>query len=159
MLLRVIAILLLLPLLMGTSSSSNSIFILEFTSNSAPSDSLVPAAISSLEQSGFRRVGNCCSDIGIELQYGNHPVWVYVSSSAPGQLQLSFKELRGGCSNVAEVAGVKDTIARVRSNLESQFGPAIVSEVHAANQSPQPNLTVERDAPQAASPLAPRPSP
>ena len=156
---RVIAILLLIPLLMGTTSSSNSIFIFEFTSTSVPSDSLVPAAISSLEKAGFRRVGSCCSNIGIGLQYENHPVFVEVSSSATGQLQLSFKELRGGCSNIPEVAGAKDAIARVRSNLESQFGPAIIRAAHAANQNPQPNLMVERDAPQAASPLAERPSP
>lgn len=150
MLLRIIAIILFVALLTGASSSSNSTFVLAFPSNSLPPESLVPAAVSALEQSGFHRVGD--STIRIELQYGQRPIWVHVSSSAPGQLQLSFEELRGGCSNIPEVAGAKDTIARVRSNLESQFGPAIVSEAHAANQRPQPNIAVEGDAPQAARP-------
>lgn len=159
MILRVIAMLLLLPLLIGSSSSSNSTFVLEFTSSSATSDALISAAISSLEQSGFHRAGSCCSDNGIELQYGHRPVFVYVSSSTSGQLQLSFEELRGGCSSIPEVAGAKDIATRVRSNIESRFGPAVVTEAHAANRRPQPNFSTERDAPQAATPLAERPSP
>jgi hypothetical protein len=81
----------------------------------------------------------------------NNAIWVRVTSLAPGQLQMSFEERRGGCSNTAEVVGAKDAVARVRANLESQFGPAIISEVHAANQRPQPNIVVEKDAPKAVS--------
>jgi len=159
MLLKLISILLLTPLLLGATSSSNSTFVFEFSSPSASSAYLLPAAIYSLEKVGFRQVGSCCSNIGIELQYANHPVFVEVSSSAPGRLQLSFKELRGGCSNVPEVAGTKDAVASVRSNLEAQFGPGIVRAAHAANQNPQSPVTVDRDASQATPPLAPRTSP
>lgn len=89
------------------------------------------------KQSGFHRVGNCCSGAGIQLQYGNHPIWVNAFSTSPGYLQLSFEQLHGGCSNIPEVAGAKDVMTQVRTNLESQFGAALV-EAHAANRSSQP---------------------
>ena len=159
MFIRLIAILLCIPLLLGASSSSNSAFVFEFNSSSASSDSLVRTAINSLEKFGFHRVESCCAATGVELQYGNRPVFAYVASPAHGLLQISLAEIRGGCSSIPEVAGVKDAIAHVRSDLESQFGSASVSEYHAANQSPRPITAVEKDASQVVMPLAPRTAP
>ena len=135
MLLRLIALFLLFPLIIGFTSSSNSTFIFEFSSSTASSDVLIHAAVSSLEQSGFRQVGSCtgtrCSNTGVGLQYGNHPIWVEVSSPSPMQLQFAFEQLHGGCgTGNPEVTGAKDVMTRVRAALESRFGLAIVDDTH-----------------------------
>jgi hypothetical protein len=133
MVLRAVATLLLMSILIGASNSSNSVFVFEFSSNPT-SESLVSAAIAALEQSEFHAVAN---NHRTELQYRNQPIWAYVSSPAPGQLHVSLAQLRGGCGHNPEVTGANETIARIRANLESQFGHASIAERHVANQREQ----------------------
>jgi hypothetical protein len=141
MLLRLFTIALLVVLLSGTTSSSDSVYLFKFHKQTTPSHELINAALQKLRNEDFHGAPDSTT-----LQYQHYSAWVTVTSPAAGELQLSFISLRGGCSRTSGVAGSRKLIVAIRTSLEQQFGAADLFEGHAANHQPEPSTPVERNA-------------
>ncbi len=127
---RLIVVLLLLPIILGATNSSHSVFRLEFVKSKPSSESLLAAAKVTLNNSGYHLIKNIVPN---KLQYGDAQIWVSVLSPVDGLLELSFFQLRSGCGNNPEVIGAKDISVKVYEELEARYGDITVTEEHYAN--------------------------
>ena len=115
MAIRALALCLLILPLIAATNSSRSMYSVTFPSGASPTD-LVATAVTAFRANGFTGTSPR------ELQYGGAPIWVSVSSSKPGELDVVFTQLRGGCGNFPEVDGARSAMESVRRTLEQQFG-------------------------------------
>ena len=129
--LRAICIALMSCLLLATTSSSESLFVLTFPAEVNGSTRLDERVTEELTRRGFVR-----SAEGATMQYGTRPAWVEVLPQGRNSLALYFSVLRGGCSSDPGADFAGPLVAEVASSLAGEFGVADIVETRAANGRP-----------------------
>jgi hypothetical protein len=135
---RSIAVALLSTLILGATSSSESLFILSFPSTGSDSARLIEVAKEKLRESGF-----VPADGENSLQYGTRAAWVEVHSRKPDELALYFYVFRGGCSNEPGVPYAQAIVSSVAASMTQEFGAAEILETRAANNRPDLRAPLE----------------
>ena len=128
--LRLTALLITVLVTIGATSSSHSTYSIHFPEKFLTSEQLVALAVSVLQEEGYR-TKPASSPVNLQLQ--DSPLWVTVQAPAAGTLELSFTQLRGGCSHNPEVAGSRAAAEKVRQAIAARVGSAAVESIHKAN--------------------------
>jgi len=112
-----------LALLTGATSVSHVTYTLTFASPEATSSALRAAAREALTQEGFGLAAPyAITPDPTELQLPGRAIAAVVESAAPGNVTVTFTQLRGGCSNFSDIEETKGPFARARERLERRFG-------------------------------------
>jgi hypothetical protein len=135
---RSIAVALLSTLLLGATSSSQSLFTLSFPSTGSDSARLTEVAKEKLRERGFGP-----ADGEGKLQYGTRAAWVEIHSRKPDELELYFNVYRGGCSNEPGVPYAQAIVSGVAASMMQEFGVPEIHETRAANNRPNLRGTLE----------------
>lgn len=115
---------------LGATNSSHSTYNIHFPAGIVTTEQAVALAASALQEQGYQGEATSSS---ANLQLQASPIWVAVHSPAPGVLELSFTQLRGGCGHNPEVVGSRVAAESVQRAIEARVGTTAAQQSHKAN--------------------------